>query len=570
VRLRSNSKIWAAALVCLVIAQAAVSLCLPKSYLLTASTDWISLLLMLSAAAAFARNAFSSARRQRWVWILLGCGYAVEACSQVLWMHWELVVKQTPAMSLGDAGTYLAWTILILGFALRPHVEPTPQHQRLGTLDLLLLLLTGLYLYLFLVIPWQYLAPEPHSYAPAYKFLALAQDVIMLAVVVLGWRHSSGHWRNFYGLLTAVVAIDTVMEYVVDTLSEGGIYFTGSWYDSTTAACLAGMTLAALIAHGLEPVSEQGDPASERYWRWAARVAAPVTLILPVLAAWSFFDRSLPAAVWQFRVMLSLGAVVVFAFVGIVKQARLESELANANRDLLDASLTDVLTGVRNRRFFANSIETDAQQVLRSFVSDPSPEIRNRDLVFYLIDIDHFKKVNDQFGHKVGDQVLMEVARRISSAARLSDAVIRWGGEEFLLLSRYTDRREAHILANRILESVGSVPYHAEGVRDDLQISCSIGWAAFPWKEGEPKLLPHDQVLLLADFALYQAKGSGRNRAVGLLPAGETVRGGNVPSTIYINGVPASPVTTTGPGTQQNSAQHAVSIPRKSSAAATS
>jgi diguanylate cyclase (GGDEF)-like protein len=547
VHLRSTSKIWASAVVCLVLAQTLASLFLPKSYPLIAITDWISLVLMLSAAAAFARNAFASNRRQRLVWILLGAGYAVEACSQVLGMHWELVVKQVPAMSLGDSGIYLAWTILILGFALRPHVEPTPQHQRLGTLDLLLLLLTGVYLYLFLVIPWQYLAPEPQSYGPAYKFLALAQDVIMLAVVVLGWRHSSGRWRNFFALLTAIVTLDTVLEYVVDTLAQVGVYFTGSWYDSMTAACLAGMTLAALIGHRLEPVSERGDPVSERYWRWASRVAAPVTLILPLLAAWSFLDRSLPNPVWQFRVMLSLAAVVVFAFVGIVKQVRLESELANANRELLDASLTDVLTGVRNRRFFANSIEADAQQILRSFASDPSPEIRNRDLVFYLIDIDHFKKFNDQFGHKVGDQVLVEVSRRISSAARLSDAVIRWGGEEFLLLSRYTDRKEAHILANRILDSVGCKPYRVEGVNGDLQITCSIGWASFPWTEAEPKLLPHEQVLLLADFALYQAKGSGRNCAVGLLAAGETVRGGAIAPTIYINGIPTSPVTTKGP-----------------------
>ena len=140
-RLRSSSKIWAWTVVCLVTAQAVASMLLPKSYLLTAITDWISLFLIVSASLAFARNAFSGSNRQRLVWILLGGGYAIEAGSQLLWMHWELVVKQTPAMSLGDAGVYLAWTALILAFALRPHVELTQRHQRLGTLDLLLLLL---------------------------------------------------------------------------------------------------------------------------------------------------------------------------------------------------------------------------------------------------------------------------------------------------------------------------------------------------------------------------------------------------------------------------------------------
>ena len=542
---------------------------LPKSYRLTAITDWISFVLMASASLAFARNAFSANRRQRLVWVLLSGGYAIEAGSQILWMHWELVVKQTPAMSLGDAGIYLAWTALILAFALRPHVELTQQHQRLGTLDLFVLLLWGLYLYLFLVIPWQYLAPEPQSYGPAYKFLALAQDLILLAIVLHGWLRSSGRWRYFYALLTAIVAFDTVMEYVVDTLSETGAFVTGSWYDATTAACLAGMTLAALMAHRLEPLSEIGDPDSERYWRWASRLAAPVTMILPLLAAWSFFDRNLPSSVWKFRVVLSLAAVVVFAFVGIVKQGRLEKELANANHELLDASLTDLLTGIRNRRYFANTIEADVQQQLRSFTSSPSPDLRNRDLVFYLIDIDHFKKVNDQFGHKIGDHVLVEVVRRINSAARLTDVLIRWGGEEFLLLSRCTDRKEAHTLAKRVLGSVGSRPFRVEGGKHDLRVTCSIGWAVFPWTEINPKLVSHDQVLVLADYALYQAKGSGRNRAVGLLPEGETVRGGTVAPTIYINGIPASPVTTLGPHIEEASGPSQTTTPDKAAAAST-
>ena len=565
-RLRSSSKIWAWTVVCLVTAQALASMLLPKSYLLTAITDWISLILIVSAALAFARNAFSGSNRQRLVWILLGAGYAIEAGSQLLWMHWELVVKQTPAMSLGDAGVYLAWTALILAFALRPHVELTHRHQRLGTLDLLLLLLLGLYLYLFLVIPWQYLAPEPQSYGPAYKYLAMAQDIILLSIVLHGWLRGFGRWRYFYALLTCIVAVDTVTEYFVDTLSDSGVYFTGSWYDITTAACLGGMTYAALMAYHLEPASEHGDLDSERYWRWASRLAAPIIMILPLLAALSFLDRNLPLPVSQFRVMLSLAAIVVFAFVGIVKQVRLEKELANANHELLDAALTDPLTGIRNRRFFVNSIKTDVQHSLRSFVNDPSAEVRNRDLIFYLIDIDHFKKVNDQFGHKIGDQVLIEIARRISSAARLSDAVIRWGGEEFLLLSRYTDRKEAHILASRLLRSVGSDPFRVEGVQEGLRITCSIGWAVFPWVAAEPRLVPHEQVLTLSDFALYQAKGAGRNRAVGLLPQGETVRGGTVAPTIYINGIPSSPIMTLGPHIEPISRPRPTPTPPKAAA----
>lgn len=569
-RLGPKIKIWTGAIVALVIAQAIASIFLAKSFLLTSITDGTGFLLMVSASAAFARNASVSNRRQRFVWILLSAGYAIEGCSQILWMRWELVLKQIPDMSLGDGMVFLAWTVLILGFALRPHVEASPQQQRLGIIDLLLLLLTGLYLYLFLVIPWQYLAPEPHTYGAAYKFLSLSEDIILLSIVCLGWRHTSGRWRHFYAILTGIIAFDSVMEYVVDSLANAGVYFSGGWYDSTTAVCLAGMTIAALMAHRLEPVSERGDPESERYWRWASRLAAPVILMLSLLATWSFLDRSLPGSVWAFRVVLSLVTIIIFGLLGIIKQARLEKELAAANHELLDAAQTDPLTGIRNRRFFTNSIEADVQQVLRPFVTHPSNDSRNRDLVFYLIDIDHFKRINDHFGHAIGDQILVEVARRINSAARLSDAVIRWGGEEFLLLSRYTDRKDAHVLAKRVLDAVGSEPYRVDAGVADLRITCSIGWAVFPWNQLEPKLVPHDQALVLADYALYQAKGSGRNRAVGLRCVDEIAGGAADPCTVFVNGIPASPMTTSGPETEEISASGNNPAQAKSAAASTS
>jgi len=547
VRFRSSSRIWAVAIVCLVAAQIVVSVLLPKSFLLTAVTDSIALVLMLSAAAAFALNAFSGERGVNLVWLLLGSGYLIEAGSQLLWMYWELIRREAPKMSLGDAGIFLAWTALILGFAMRPHVEPTKQRQRLGILDLLILLLTGVYLYAFLVIPWQYLSPEPHAYQSAYKFLALAQDVIFLSIVTLGWRRSTGRWQQFYGLLTAIVAMDTVMEYVVDTLSETGVYFSGGWYDTTTAIGIAAMTIAPLMVRGLEPVPEHDDPPSERYWLWASRLAAPATLFLPLLATWSFLDHSLPSSVWNFRVVLSLGSVLVFGFIAIVKQTSLERELAGANRELLEASLTDLLTGVRNRRFFSTTIEADIQHVMRSFGQNSGAGAHNRDLVFYLIDIDLFKKVNDELGHQAGDRILVEVARRISTAARLSDAVVRWGGEEFLLISRFTDRTEAHVLAARVLEAVGSMPYEVEGNATSLPITCSLGWAAFPWFAADPRLVPYDKVLALADHALYQAKDAGRNRAVGFLSPGEAVRDIAVGPAIQVDGLRAATVAILGP-----------------------
>jgi diguanylate cyclase (GGDEF)-like protein len=136
-----------------------------------------------------------------------------------------------------------------------------------------------------------------------------------------------------------------------------------------------------------------------------------------------------------------------------------------------------------------------------------------------LIDADNFKEVNDQYGHDVGDKVLVEMARRLSSSIRHSDVLVRWGGEEFLIVSRYTDRSEAELLAQRVLAAVADTPITLGGSVEIMHRTCSLGWAAFPWFPDNPRAISYEEVLTLADRALHRAKELGKNRAVGILPA---------------------------------------------------
>jgi len=115
--------------------------------------------------------------------------------------------------------------------------------------------------------------------------------------------------------------------------------------------------------------------------------------------------------------------------------------------------------------------------------------------------------------------VLVEITRRISTAIRHSDALVRWGGEEFLVVSRYTNREDAAALAQRVLDAVGGEPFRLQNSRSIIHRTCSVGWAAFPWQPSNPNAVSYEQVLGFADQALYQAKHSGRNRAIGMLPA---------------------------------------------------
>lgn len=193
--------------------------------------------------------------------------------------------------------------------------------------------------------------------------------------------------------------------------------------------------------------------------------------------------------------------------------------LAQANKELEQMTLTDPLTSARNRRFFQATISSDVSQAIRAYASpDPTKSRRNRDIVFYLIDADHFKEINDRFGHDAGDQMLIDLTTRISSAIRYSDVLVRWGGEEFLVVSRFCERKEAATLAARVLSAVAGEPFKVKGAGLTVFRTVSIGWAAFPWNVLSPVDVTYDEVLSLADRALYKAKNSGRNQAIGALP----------------------------------------------------
>ncbi|WP_229414484.1 GGDEF domain-containing protein [Zemynaea arenosa] len=188
-------------------------------------------------------------------------------------------------------------------------------------------------------------------------------------------------------------------------------------------------------------------------------------------------------------------------------------ELEDANKKLEEVSLTDQLTGLRNRRFFLQHVDADVNMSLRRY-DDPlrmgESSAPGRDLVFFMVDIDHFKEVNDTHGHGAGDAVLVQMQERLREVFRDSDYVIRWGGEEFLVLARATHRDEAKVVAERIRSAVAG---RAFVLPDGTEVykTCSIGFACFPFLPTHPRMLSWSQVVELADQGLYLAKRSGRN-----------------------------------------------------------
>lgn len=175
---------------------------------------------------------------------------------------------------------------------------------------------------------------------------------------------------------------------------------------------------------------------------------------------------------------------------------RYQTMLQDLNAQLVQASTHDLLTGLANRRLLVERLKQEAGRACRQAAP----------LCLGLADLDHFKQVNDGFGHDVGDAVLCAVAGTIQAALREYDLCGRWGGEEFLLLLPQTGLRESLGAMNRLLDAVRVV--HPAGLPADYPLRLSIGLTEFV-----PGERPEDAVSR-ADAALLQAKREGRDRVV--------------------------------------------------------
>ena len=199
---------------------------------------------------------------------------------------------------------------------------------------------------------------------------------------------------------------------------------------------------------------------------------------------------------------ISIGGTSILKF---TYQDALEEQF---NRRLYESAVRDGLTGVYNRRYFDDRLRAEMTYALRHQTS----------LTVMMADVDHFKRVNDERGHQVGDATLNEVARRLSSEIRGEDVLARYGGEEFAILCRDTEEVQAKSLAERLRRAVAQEPSTADASR--CQVTISIGIAVGP----SMTLENPDTLVNAADAALYEAKRQGRNCCVAVDLRPSTVR----------------------------------------------
>ncbi|HJW09211.1 MAG TPA: GGDEF domain-containing protein [Holophagaceae bacterium] len=218
-----------------------------------------------------------------------------------------------------------------------------------------------------------------------------------------------------------------------------------------------------------------------------------------------------PRSFQSFAWLYLLGLV----WLGVQVHAGLRREILTSLR-MEDFAVRDPLTGLHNRRFLGEFMISETSQTLRAW---RQPESLHATVMLMIVDIDHFKRVNDHHGHAAGDAVLVQLSALLRDVVRKPDLVVRWGGEEFLIVARHTTRTLPIGLSDRICQRVAAHDFTLPGGKT-LNCTCSLGFALYPFLPDDPSRLTWEQCVALADVGLYLAKEEGRNRWVGLEAAG--------------------------------------------------
>lgn len=246
--------------------------------------------------------------------------------------------------------------------------------------------------------------------------------------------------------------------------------------------------------------------AGTRNGLWSEREA---TLTIRILPPWWRTPGAL--AGWCALALIAVGLVWAAA------RRRVKVRLALLERETLRReSLTDPLTGLYNRRFLITYLKHEMPKLLRERrANGPAAAESGADFMLLLLDVDRFKSINDRHSHGVGDRVLSQIAAVLQEHVRDSDLAVRWGGDEFLVVTRSAQPAGAADSAARLRDAVAALgsTLAAEG---GPACTVSIGFAAFPFLSREPDVLTWEQTLELADHALRLTKDRRRNSYTGL------------------------------------------------------
>jgi signal transduction histidine kinase len=321
------SRSWLFGICALVCAQGIASFWLARSFTLVALSDVAQLILLLSATVALSWSAVRSRGRARLFWMLMAFGVALWLTYQILWSCFEVCLRtEVPNPFGGDVVLFLHLVPMMAALAVRPDRDQGGRSWRSGSLDFAMLLLWWIYLYVFTVIPWQYVSTDATVYEHNLNILYLIEKVVFLVGLAMLWWRAQGVWKTIYINWFVASTIYALSSYLANWAIERRIYFSGSIYDVPLAASMAWVTVIGLIslqARSEPPVEE----SSAAQGVWIARVGMLCVSSLPLFGAWTLFNKFAPPPVRSFRLVVTLGAMLVMGVLVFLKQHFLDREL---------------------------------------------------------------------------------------------------------------------------------------------------------------------------------------------------------------------------------------------------
>ncbi len=368
--LRAYSKLWTAAVAACVAALILGALILHRSFALTAFSDWIQCILLLSGALSLVPNAVRSHGRLRLFWALLATGMAFWFSYQLMWTYFEVWLRtDVPDLCAGDIILFLHIVPLMAALALRPHAPPDEYSPRLRRLDFALMMVWWMYLYIFAVMAWQYVVPNIAAYNDNLNLLYLIEKLAFLIALLVAWTNSKGGWKTLYANLFGASLTYAASSYFANWALGRQAYYSGSLYDIPLTASMAWITVIGLWSRDDAPhATPRTNTASHGVW--LARVGMVTVFSLPLFAAWALLDSGIPSRIRSFRLVLTLGAALFMGIMVFVRQRLLDRELLR----LLNQSQESI---VNLKRLQAQITESEKLASIGQLVGGAAHELNN-------------------------------------------------------------------------------------------------------------------------------------------------------------------------------------------------
>jgi signal transduction histidine kinase len=318
-------QLWLVVAALLVAVHSALSSWLQPGLGLTVFGNVTQCVILTVLVLALGRNAWTTRGSTQAFWVLMLAGGVLWLATQGLWTYYEVYLRhEVPNPFVGDVVIFLHIVPMMGALALRPH-RHGERPLRLGLLDFSLLLLWWVFLYLFVVIPWQYVHFDEGPYGFNFNVLYDAEKVAFLLGIGIFWLRSTGTWKRVYCHLFVAAVVYEVASHAINVAIDQDRYYTGSFFDVLLVISMVWFVGAALIAHERPATSEPSvEPPQEV---WPSRLAMAAVLSIPAFLLWNRFFSDSVSDVRSFRLLVGLGAMVLLTFLVFLKQHILDREL---------------------------------------------------------------------------------------------------------------------------------------------------------------------------------------------------------------------------------------------------